>query len=94
MSCKLYLEVCIAARDQDIFEAIKSCLADEAVESAATALLAAISQEGVGLVVAKGDFVSAFKAAIDRRRNDVLAVQLCQSCGWGDADDAPQLIGA
>jgi hypothetical protein len=95
MSCNLYLEVCVAAeRDQDVFEAIESCLGDEAVKAAATAIFAAISQDGVGLVAAKDDFVSAFKASIDRSRNDVSTVQLCQSCGWGDADEAPKLIGA
>ncbi len=95
MSCNLYLQVCVAAkREQDVFEAIESCLGTEAVKAAATAIFAAISQDGVGLVAAKEDFVSAFKASIDTSRNDVSSIELCQSCGWGDADEAPKLIGA
>jgi hypothetical protein len=98
MSCILYLEVCAAVgrdrdRDRDIVEAIESCLGDEAMIGAARVILAAISREGVGLVAAKEDFVSAFKASIDRSRNDISTVHLCQSCGWGDADEAPKLIG-
>jgi hypothetical protein len=101
MSCILYLEVCAAVPrdrdrdpDRDIVEAIESCLGDEAMIGAARVILAAISREGVGLVAAKEDFVSAFKASIDRSRNDISTVHLCQSCGWGDADEAPRLIGA
>jgi hypothetical protein len=95
LSCKLYLEVSVGAeREQDIFEAVECALEDEAVQRAAATIVAAISEEGVGLVAAKEDFVAAFKAAIDRSRSDVSAVQLCQSCGWGDADEAPKLVGA
>lgn len=95
LSCKLYLEVCIdAERGKDDFAAIEAALCDEAVRRAAAAIVDAVSQEGVGLVAAKEEFVSVFRASIDARRGDVSAVQLCQSCGWGDADDAPGLIGA
>lgn len=101
MSCILYLEVCAAVArapdrdpERDIIEAMESCLGDEAVKSAATDILTALSRDGVGLVAAKEEFVSAFKASIGRSRDDVSTVRLSQSCGWGDSDETPKLIGA
>jgi len=101
VSCILYLEICATVArarnrdpERDIIEAMEFSLADEAVKSAATDILTAISRDGVGLVAAKEEFVSAFKASIGRSRDDVSTVHLSQSCGWGDSDETPRLIGA
>lgn len=95
LSSTFYLEVRVPAQpERAVYAAIKSCLEDEAVRRATTALLAAISHDGVGLVAAKEDFVAAFEASMRGRRSDVSTIELRQSCGWGDADEAPKLIGA
>ncbi len=80
--------------ERDIVEAMESCLGDEAVKSAATNIMTAISRDGVGLVAAKEEFLAAFRASIGRSRDDVSTVRLSQSCGWGDSDETPKLIGA